>query len=62
MTNEQDVDKVQSALKGVWGVSQVAVSLPNQEATLSFNENSASYEDFLQAIKDTGFNYEVPSL
>jgi copper chaperone len=61
MTNEQDANKVQSALKGVWGARHVDVSLPNQEATFSFNENSASYEDFLQAIIDTGFNYEPPN-
>ncbi|MFE4239685.1 hypothetical protein [Peribacillus butanolivorans] len=35
------------------------VSLQKQLATLSFNEDAASYEDFLQAIKDTGFTIET---
>ncbi|WMX58820.1 heavy-metal-associated domain-containing protein [Peribacillus sp. R9-11] len=59
MTNEQDAVKIQSALNDVWGVRQVHVSLQKQLATLSFNEDAASYEDFLQAIKDTGFTIET---
>ncbi|MED3691673.1 hypothetical protein P4534_23180 [Peribacillus butanolivorans] len=35
------------------------VSLQKQLATLSFNEDAASYEDFLQAIKDTVFTIET---
>ncbi|MFE0506589.1 hypothetical protein ACWF7H_24585 [Peribacillus butanolivorans] len=35
------------------------VSLQKQLATLSFNEDAASYEEFLQAIKDTGFTIET---
>ena len=58
MNSEEDVDNVKHALKEVWGVRSAEVSLTNGEVKFSYNENSASYEDFLQAIKDKGYTIE----
>ncbi|WP_110927956.1 heavy-metal-associated domain-containing protein [Bacillus massiliglaciei] len=56
MTNGQDAEKVHQTLQSVWGVRQVDVSVHKQEASVSFNENAASFEDFLQALKETGYS------
>lgn len=56
MKNEQDVNKVLHAIKEVWGLRDVDISLSDHMATFSYDENAASYIDFVQAIKDTGFN------
>ncbi|GGE50584.1 hypothetical protein GCM10011391_31690 [Pullulanibacillus camelliae] len=53
--SKEDVDKVEQALKDVWGVRRTEVSLERQEAKFSYNENSASYEDFVQALKENGY-------
>ncbi|WP_170008135.1 heavy-metal-associated domain-containing protein [Bacillus fonticola] len=58
MTNEHDAEKVLHALNEVWGVRKAEVSLSNQTASFRYNEKAASYEDFLQAVEDTGFTIE----
>ncbi|WP_155645546.1 heavy-metal-associated domain-containing protein [Peribacillus simplex] len=56
MRDENDVNKVLHALNEVWGVRDVEVSLANKLATFSYDEKAASPIDFLQAVKDTGFD------
>ncbi|MBD8027915.1 heavy-metal-associated domain-containing protein [Ureibacillus sp. Re31] len=56
LENEEDVHKVLQALESVWGVRDVQVSLANKTATFAYDEKAASHVDFLQAVKDTGYN------
>lgn len=56
MKDQDDVTKVLHALNEVWGVRKAEVSLENKVATFTYDEKAASQEDFLQAVKDTGFN------
>jgi copper chaperone CopZ len=56
MMNQRDVDKVLHALNEVWGIREAQVSLATNMATFSYDEKAASHEDFLQAVKDTGFH------
>ncbi|UFJ41721.1 heavy-metal-associated domain-containing protein [Brevibacillus humidisoli] len=55
MADQQDADKVSHALREVWGIRKVDVSLDKGEATFTYDENAASFEDFQQAILDCGF-------
>jgi copper chaperone CopZ len=56
MKDQDDVTKVLHALNEVWGVRKAEVSLENKVANFTYDEKAASQEDFLQAVKDTGFN------
>lgn len=56
LENEEDVNKVLQALESVWGVRNAEVSLANKTATFTYDEKAASHVDFLQAVKDIGFN------
>lgn len=55
MATQHDADQVLHALYEVWGIWTAEVSLNNNEAVFSFDEKAASYQDFQQAIIDTGF-------
>lgn len=54
--NDEDVNKILQALNTVWGVRDAEVSLGNKTATFTYDEKAASREDFLQAVKDKGYN------
>ncbi|MFP3917606.1 heavy-metal-associated domain-containing protein [Lysinibacillus telephonicus] len=56
LENEEDVNKVLQALESVWGVREAEVSLANKTATFTYDDKAASHVDFLQAVKDIGFN------
>ncbi|MGV3487320.1 MAG: heavy-metal-associated domain-containing protein [Tuberibacillus sp.] len=58
MSSEEDVAKVSHALKEVWGVRDINVSLGRQEAVFTYNDQSASTHDFIQALKDQGYEAE----
>ncbi|WP_408007625.1 heavy-metal-associated domain-containing protein [Pseudalkalibacillus sp. A8] len=60
MNTKTDADTISKVLHDVWGVRQVEVNLDTQEATVSYNENAASFEDFQQAVVDAGFEIENP--
>lgn len=55
MADPNDANKVSNALHEVWGVRKVEVSAETGEAVLTYDEKAASFEDFQQAILDTGF-------
>jgi copper chaperone len=55
ITTQQDADKILHALHEVWGVRRAEVNVTNGEATFSYDEKAASYQDFEQAVIDTGF-------
>jgi copper chaperone len=54
--SQLDADKVLQALNEVWGVRNAEVHVSKSEAVFSFDEKAASYQDFEQAIKDSGFD------
>ncbi|WP_052947656.1 heavy-metal-associated domain-containing protein [Aneurinibacillus tyrosinisolvens] len=55
MKAQQDAERIDKVLKDVWGVRQVEINLPTKEIILMYDEKAASYEDFQQALYETGF-------
>jgi len=55
ISTQQDVDKILNALHDVWGVRKAVVNMNRNEAEVSFDEKAASFQDFEQAIIDTGY-------
>ncbi|WP_028784336.1 heavy-metal-associated domain-containing protein [Thalassobacillus devorans] len=53
--HKDDEARVEEILYDVWGVRNVAVNSQLGLATVSFDENAASWEDFTQAVADSGF-------
>ena len=51
------VARVEKALQGIEGVSDVAVSLEAEVATVEFDPGKAGLDDFKAAVADAG--YEV---
>jgi hypothetical protein len=43
-------------LNDVWGVRKVKLNPKNGEPVISFDEDTASFMDFEQAVKDCGYN------
>lgn len=58
MTNQTDVERVETSIRDVWGIRQVQVNLSRGEAAVTFDEQAASLHDFEQAIIDAGFRLE----
>ncbi|KHD84326.1 heavy-metal-associated domain-containing protein [Heyndrickxia ginsengihumi] len=52
---EEDEKKIREALYDVWGVRDVELNTETGEATISYNEQSGSIQDFQQAIIDLGY-------
>ncbi|TKC18962.1 heavy-metal-associated domain-containing protein [Robertmurraya kyonggiensis] len=52
---KEDADKVLQALNSVWGVRKAEVNLNSGEAIVSFDEKAATYDDFAQAVIDSGY-------
>jgi copper chaperone len=55
MDNEDAADRVSQVLHDVWGIRKVEVNRDKGEATISYDENAASFHDFEQALADVGF-------
>lgn len=55
MKSPEDAERVSKVLHDVWGIRKVEVQLDKGEATISYNEDAASFQDFQQAIVDSGF-------
>ncbi|WML48050.1 copper chaperone [Neobacillus sp. PS3-34] len=53
--NQQDADKILEALNHVWGIDKVEINQTKGEASFAYDERMASTEDFVQAVKDSGF-------
>jgi copper chaperone len=56
--SQQDADKILQAINKVWGVRKAEVNVNSREAVISYDEKAASFQDFEQAIVDTGFDVE----
>lgn len=59
MVNEEDADKVRRALNEVWGVREIEISLARKEATFTYNDQSASCHDMVQAVTEQGYRAEM---
>lgn len=57
MNTPYDAERVSEVLHDVWGIRKVELQLDKSEASISFDENAASLQDFQQALVDSG--YEV---
>ncbi|WP_202077737.1 heavy-metal-associated domain-containing protein [Caldalkalibacillus salinus] len=55
MNTPEDAELISGVLHDVWGIRKVEIHLDQKEATISYNENAASVQDFEQAIADCGF-------
>ncbi|MFC7064063.1 heavy-metal-associated domain-containing protein [Halobacillus seohaensis] len=55
MTSSSDVEKVNEALYDVWGIREADISSKFNKVTFSYNEEAGSLVDFMQAIRDSGF-------
>jgi copper chaperone CopZ len=63
MNNSEDAKRVSEILHDVWGIRQVEVQLDQAVATISYDKDAASIQDFQQALVDGGFevrNEEEP--
>jgi copper chaperone len=58
LNTDEDAKRISQILHDVWGIRKVEVQLDKSEATISFDENAASIQDFQQAITDSGY-FEV---
>ncbi|WEG12050.1 cation transporter [Pullulanibacillus sp. KACC 23026] len=56
---DEKADEVSRILYDVWGIRNVEVNVDTSEAVVSFNEDSASLEDFEQALMDSGYQIEI---
>ncbi|MGQ9718108.1 MAG: copper ion binding protein, partial [Anaerolineae bacterium] len=59
MTCASCVAHVESALKGVDGVEDVAVNLATERATLRFDPQAVRMADLVRAVEESG--YEIPT-
>jgi len=55
MTCASCVSRVESALKGLKGVSDASVNLANEKATVTFDPAKVSPEDMARSVKDAGY-------
>lgn len=55
MTAKEDVERVEAAIRGVWGIREVAIRPDRAEVTFSYDERAARYEDFKTAVLDRGY-------
>ncbi|WP_240376698.1 heavy-metal-associated domain-containing protein [Bacillus piscicola] len=50
-----DEKRIHEALYDVWGVRNVTLHPEKGTAIISFNDKAASFTDFEQAVRDSGF-------
>lgn len=53
--DDNDAQRVRHALSEVWGIQQVVIDPSRGEVMFSYDERAGSREDFLQAIRSSGF-------
>jgi copper chaperone CopZ len=56
MRSAEDVQRVDQALRGVWGIQEVAAQPSSREVTFSYDERAAKEADFKQAILESGYD------
>jgi copper chaperone CopZ len=55
MESPKDAEQVQQALNAVFGIQEVKMQRESGEVTFSYDERSASFQDFKHAVMDAGF-------
>lgn len=55
LENQEDADKLLSAIEHIWGLSKADINLAKKEAIVTYDERMASSQDFAQAIVEMGF-------
>ena len=51
-------DTVQEALEDTEGVTEVSVDLESDTASVTYNPNAVSTNDFKQAVEEAGYSFE----
>src|ERR1044072_701502 len=59
MTCQSCVRSITNAVSSLFGISNIAVSLDNEEATVSFDSSKITKSTIIETIENCGFN--VPS-
>ncbi|WP_158737857.1 heavy-metal-associated domain-containing protein [Alteribacillus sp. YIM 98480] len=57
---QEDKERINEVLLDVWGIRDVSVHPEKGEAVVSFDEKAASFIDFEQAVRDSGYDVAVP--
>ncbi|MDP4162150.1 MAG: heavy-metal-associated domain-containing protein [Bacillota bacterium] len=55
LKDDQDAKTIVNALNHVWGIEKIRVDVNNQEAVYTYDNRMAAPEDFVQAVKDLGY-------
>ena len=56
LNNQEDADKLTQAVLDVWGISKAEANISQKTLLYSYDERMASAQDFIQAIKESGFD------
>ncbi|WP_026560602.1 heavy-metal-associated domain-containing protein [Bacillus sp. J37] len=56
LNNQEDADKLTQAVLGVWGISKAETNTSQKTVLFSYDERMASAQDFIQAIKESGYD------
>lgn len=51
-------NKIKSNIRFVKGTKKITTSVPDQTVTIIYNNNKATYEDFVAAFKKIGYEIE----
>ncbi|MCV9884363.1 heavy-metal-associated domain-containing protein [Metabacillus halosaccharovorans] len=56
LNNQEDADKLTQAVLSVWGISKAEANTTQKTVLFSYDERMASARDFIQAIKESGYD------
>ncbi|MCM3126021.1 hypothetical protein QNH36_12065 [Mesobacillus sp. AQ2] len=56
LNSDEDAEKLTGAMLEVWGISQAEASTQHKTVTIKFDERMSSQEDFMQAVREAGFD------
>jgi copper chaperone CopZ len=56
LDSQADEEKITQAMLDVWGISQAEASAQHKTVSIRFDERMASSEDFLQAVREAGYD------
>ncbi|SDH60992.1 Copper chaperone CopZ [Alteribacillus persepolensis] len=56
--SHSDKERIEEVLLDVWGIRKVDINPYKQEAVVSYDEDAASFIDFEQALKDSGYHID----
>lgn len=55
INNSQDAERVNQAVKEVFGIQEVTVQPQSGEVNITYDERSSSFRDFKHAVMDAGY-------